>query len=71
MKIRVLIFSLIIISSFIYQPVMIQAQDQPIISLDQTAHSFPAVFEGEILSHTFTILNKGTAVLNIEKVTHT
>jgi hypothetical protein len=47
-----------------------QAQGHPIIHIDQTEHTFGMVFEGEELSHTFTVFNKGTGNLNIEKVTH-
>ena len=41
----------------------------PIIHVTQTAHAFSPVFEGEKLSHNFTVLNQGTADLNIKRVT--
>jgi hypothetical protein len=47
-----------------------QTENAPIIHVDKTTHIFQPVFEGEELSHTFTIFNKGTAALHIKKVTH-
>ena len=47
-----------------------QAENVPILHVDKTTHTFQPVFEGEELSHTFTIFNKGTAALHIKKVTH-
>ena len=47
-----------------------QREDVPIIHVDKTSHTFQPVFEGEELSHTFTVFNKGTAPLHIENVTH-
>jgi hypothetical protein len=38
--------------------------------MDKTSHTFPPVFEGEALSHAFTVFNKGTTDLQIEKVAH-
>ena len=46
-----------------------QSGDGPIIHMDQTAHTFPPVFEGEKLSHTFTVFNKGDTNLNIKRIT--
>jgi hypothetical protein len=46
-----------------------QSGDVPIIHVGESNHVFPTVFEGENLSHTFTIFNKGTANLNIKSVT--
>ena len=46
-----------------------QSGDGPIIHFDQTNHIFPTVFEGEKLSHTFTVFNQGTANLDIKRVT--
>jgi hypothetical protein len=48
-----------------------QAEHTPVIHLDQTTHTFPTVFEGEKLSHSFKLSNRGTADLEILKVTHT
>jgi hypothetical protein len=47
-----------------------QSDDAPIIHVDKTNHTFSPVFEGEELSHTFTVFNKGKAALHIKKVTH-
>jgi len=46
-----------------------QSGNVPIIHISETNHVFSTVFEGENLSHAFTILNKGTANLNINRVT--
>ena len=40
----------------------------PIIHVRQISHTFPPVFEGEKLSHTFAVFNSGTVDLNIRKV---
>jgi hypothetical protein len=48
-----------------------QSEHTPVIHLDQTTHTFPTVFEGENLSHSFKLINRGTADLEILKVTHT
>ena len=45
-------------------------EDGPIIHIEQIRHTFPTVFEGENLSHTFTLSNRGRANLEIKKVTH-
>ena len=71
MKIRSFFLLLIILWCFISQADSVGAQGNPIIFLNETSHAFPTVFEGEKLSHTFTIFNKGKADLNIKKVTHT
>jgi hypothetical protein len=47
-----------------------QSEHRPVIHLDQTTYTFPAVFEGEQLSHSFKLMNRGTADLEILKVTH-
>jgi hypothetical protein len=47
-----------------------QTENVPIIHVDKTSYTFQPVFEGEELSHTFTVYNKGTAALHIKKVTH-
>ncbi|MBW2615536.1 MAG: hypothetical protein JRD02_05120 [Deltaproteobacteria bacterium] len=41
----------------------------PIIHVRKTMNVFSPVFEGEKLSHTFTVLNQGTTDLNIKRVT--
>jgi hypothetical protein len=48
-----------------------QSDNTPVIQLDQTTHSFPTAFEGEQLSHSFKLSNRGTADLEILDVTHT
>lgn len=48
-----------------------QSGKTPVIHLDQTTHTFPTVFEGEQLSHSFKLINKGSADLEILDVTHT
>ena len=48
-----------------------QSEQAPVIHLDQTTHTFPASFEGEQLSHSFKLTNRGTADLEIWDVTHT
>ena len=42
----------------------------PIIHVDETTYTFSSVFQGAKLSHTFTVFNRGTADLDIKKVTH-
>ena len=42
----------------------------PMIHFERTTHTFKPVFEGEELSHTFTLFNRGTANLDLKKVTH-
>ncbi|MBW2094101.1 MAG: hypothetical protein JRI80_04360 [Deltaproteobacteria bacterium] len=44
------------------------AAEGPLIRMDQTMYTFPLVFEGEKLSHTFTVFNRGDALLHIKKV---
>jgi hypothetical protein len=46
-----------------------QSGNSPIIHIPETNHTFPTVFEGEKLNHTFRVFNKGTADLNIKRVT--
>ena len=47
-----------------------QSEPSPAIHLGETAHRFPAAFEGEQLSHSFKIINRGAADLEIFDVTH-
>ena len=51
---------------------LISAENEnvPIIHVDKTTHTFQPVFEGEELSHTFTVSNKGKGELHIKKVAH-
>ncbi len=48
---------------------LVQANAKPSIYFDKTAHTFPTVFEGDPLSYSFTVFNKGTHPLNIKDVT--
>ena len=45
-------------------------EEGPAIHIEQTEHTFPTIFEGEELAHTFTFYNRGTADLHIRRVTH-
>lgn len=47
-----------------------QPQKSSEIYVPQTKHSFGAAFQGEPLSHTFEIVNRGESELIINKVTH-
>jgi len=47
-----------------------QSESTPVIHFDQITHTFPAVFEGEQLSHSFKLMNQGTADLEILDVKH-
>jgi hypothetical protein len=62
---------LIIIAIYGSQLSANQSEQTPVMHLDQTTHTFPASFEGEDLSHSFKLINKGTADLEILDVTHT
>ncbi len=69
LKTFVLLFFLAITLLWRSQVYPAQSGDGPIIHFDQKNHIFPTVFEGEKLSHTFTVFNQGTANLNIKRVT--
>ncbi|MBL6968290.1 MAG: DUF1573 domain-containing protein [Proteobacteria bacterium] len=56
--------------AFAGQPIPEHKEVGPIIYFDKTTHTFPPVFEGEVLSHTFTVSNRGTVNLDLKKVTH-
>jgi len=64
-----LILSLIALAC-ISHPITEKRGAGPIIYIDKTTHTFPPLFEGEELSHTFTLFNRGTANLDLKKVTH-
>jgi len=44
------------------------AAEGPVIRIGQTIYTFPLAYEGEKLSHTFVVSNRGDAVLHIKKV---
>jgi len=48
---------------------LVQANAEPSIYFDKTAHTFPTVFEGDPLSYSFTVFNKGIDPLKIKDVT--
>jgi len=62
---------LVVTAILFHSGLLCQASSEggPIIRVQETTHAFPPVFEGEKLSHTFTILNQGTTDLNIKRVT--
>ncbi len=70
LKASMSLFCVLLVSLWGGQAYSDQPEGRPIIHMDQTVHTFPTAFEGEELSHTFAVFNKGTAHLNIEKVTH-
>jgi len=62
---------LIIVALFGSRLFAAQSENTPVIQLDQTTHTFPTVFEGEHLSYSFKLINRGTVDLEILDVTHT
>jgi len=70
LRTSVVLFCMIAI--FVYGSLSYSAPPEvgPIIHFSQTSHTFLTVFEGTELTHTFVVSNKGTATLNIKKVTH-
>lgn len=44
------------------------SEEQPTISFDNTTYDAGEVWEGNMVTHTFTVKNTGTAVLNIKNV---
>lgn len=70
LKISLSFFLLLGALACISQPFPEKKGEGPIIYFDKTSHTFPPLFEGEALSHTFTVFNRGTANLDIKKVTH-
>ena len=60
----------LILLLFTIQLIVAEAYGGPVIHIDPVEHTFPAVFEGEALSHNFKVMNKGTADLEIRDVTH-
>ena len=45
-------------------------QDGPMMHIDPITYTFPAAFEGQILSFDFIVTNRGSADLEIKDVTH-
>ena len=75
MAIRILKISLGFILSLIALACVSQQftekrSEGPVIYFDKTSHTFTPVFEGQELSQTFTVFNRGTADLDMKKVTH-
>lgn len=68
-KIFLLFVFLSLIPLFFSQLCAAQPGDGPNIHITETNHTFPTVFEGEKLTHTFRVFNKGNADLNIKRVT--
>ncbi len=64
-----LFFSMLVLSC-VKNSLSAETENAPIIQVDKTTHIFQPVFEGEELSHTFIVFNKGRAELRIKKVTH-
>ncbi len=61
--------ALIAVIGVFSQTGLVQANAEPSIYFEKTAHTFPTVFEGDPLSYSFTVYNKGTHPLNIKDVT--
>ena len=70
--IRIYVFIFIVIGVFSLKGPLFseEGKNAPVIHVDHISHTFSPVFEGEELTHTFTISNRGTADLEIKKVTH-
>ncbi len=61
--------ALIAVIGVFSQTGLVQAIAKPSIYFEKTAHTFPTVFEGDPLSYSFTVYNKGTDPLNKKDVT--
>ena len=70
LRISLGLFLSLIALACISQPITGKRGAVPIIHFDKTTHTFPHLFAGEELSHTFTLFNRGTANLDVKKVTH-
>jgi hypothetical protein len=46
------------------------AQAAPMIRIEKPLHTFPTVFEGNELTHSFTVVNEGSEDLHIRRVTY-
>ena len=49
-------------------PQVQSSEEQPTISFDTTTYDAGEVWEGDTVSHSFSVKNTGTAVLNIKNV---
>ena len=45
-----------------------ESNDVPIMEIEESVHDFGVVPEGEVVNHEYTIYNRGTAVLEIQKI---
>ncbi len=70
LRTSVVLFCMIAI--FVYGSLSYSAASEygPIIHFREISHTFSPVFEGAELTYTFVVSNRGTAILNIKKVTH-
>ena len=66
----VIFFLSMVALACVSQPLSKKNGNSPMIHFEKTTHTFTPVFDGEELSHTFTVFNRGTADLDIKKVTH-
>ena len=64
------LFFLMLILYWMDQSLSAETESAPIIHVEKSIHTFPPVFEGEELSHSFTVSNKGGTDLHIKRVTH-
>ena len=65
LKISVSLLFMVIIFSLITSTYSTQNEEGPILHINQTSHTFPAVFEGEELSYSFRVFNHGKTNLEI------
>ena len=66
----VILFLSMVALACVSQPLSKKNGTGPMIHFERTTHTFTPVFEGEELSHTFIVFNRGTADLDLKKVTH-
>ena len=45
-----------------------ESNDVPIMEIEESVHDFGVVPKGEVVNHKYTIYNRGTAVLKIQKI---
>ena len=63
-------FFLMLILFWMDHSLSAETEAAPVIHVEKPIHTFSPVFEGEELSHTFTVFNKGETDLHIKRVTH-